>query len=1418
MRTRRTNAIVRMTAWVAMFSTGGLALSAPFAQARQIGERREMMKPKPINELGPGLTQSLTPEQWAKVDAQRAKERAKKEASKPAVRVLSDKEMARLRGRGPLRNKYLLGTLPWQRSLRDANLCTGNLFKSFTDIQVSPAKGAGLALQRTYNSNDDRPGPFGVGWTHAYDIRMEEAQGDPVKDFDADPSKTYADTNFSNRADFFGHKHRYHRDADGLYTPPAYLFDELDSNYGKFLAGDTITQASVNSDDQHSMDGTVKHFDLMGNARVCTSITDRYNNATTLAYDTTHSVGSVTIPLLQTVTDPSGRTLKFHWHNFGANANTGEGQAWRIVQVDGPQYSVVYDYYTDSTNDPHAANNLYNLKSVTLDASAPTSTGEATMVVGGATPRTTQFGYTSASDGTNTEYGLLASITDPQGLAANEPSGGHTVSYTYQATNTYSNNIPMPTGSVWVKTITEAAGYDSASGTVKTQTWYIAPYLTDHVYSDGTSLCVMFSNIEPIHDDSRNFTHFLGGTLYVDSQLRELGMGPAVLFHVAGAIDIFYAPVYDSANNVTRMSDDGGPYFVNGNVQQRKFDYFTYGSHGNQLTHWVNNDASSDTQSTAHKDLTTYYDASGYFQKKSVTDANGHTTTFIVGDDKGVDPLPTSDLAHIATSAGNKGSVLHVQDADYSVSGTPSNQKQFSYQYDSAGRKISETDLRNVTTVYTYGGPTDATNSVGTPIGNLTQVTRDYDAAGTRLNLKTKMTYDVVGHVTESFDPNGNKSDFFYNNLGQPTEADFYLAAGNNQPPTLQETIKYHYAANGRTEWVQDGRGTTTMTYEQGGDRVTSVFDPTTNVTTTYQYETTGERTTMQLTGQGQWKYNYLSDFSDSETLSVIGLNGGRIFPKDDPNSLTRVLCSINMNDVGGSRSQRVDYTTDSFGHLQAAEFNQAYTTGSNPQLASYCLTSYQYDRLDASNQVLTHWWLKSIKNTFNTLNTNTQQWNPPTTLVSNTYSYYFPNGGPLDYAGNRHANRLQSDAQGSLSATDRTETYGYDDLYRLTGVNYGDGQTQGYAFDAMGNRASKTDSSTGSESYNYDNLNRLTNRTVGTSSQNYTFDKDGNTLTDGVRTNVWDAQNRLSQCTYNGTATHFTYGADGLRRQKSTVASGVTTVTQSVLDNGMLVKERTQSGTNAATSATYMVGLRGPECRRDDTTGVMRWYLYDGLGSVLGEVAPSGAVVSSRSLDVYGKERSASVSAGEKPSKQAFVGSLGHTTDAETGGLVYMRARYMDTSTGRFISQDPACDGSNWFVYCSNDPINRLDQTGEKTTMSYITRDALTIGAALSAASFSAAARGNLLLTVNLAARAMVAYSIALTGAQTSQEIAVMMTLFSTLMTGPGGTDIVGFLDQAVTSAKMSNALPCNVAVMASFAYGLFVLAAVVSSNEIDW
>ena len=53
-----------------------------------------------------------------------------------------------------------------------------------------------------------------------------------------------------------------------------------------------------------------------------------------------------------------------------------------------------------------------------------------------------------------------------------------------------------------------------------------------------------------------------------------------------------------------------------------------------------------------------------------------------------------------------------------------------------------------------------------------------------------------------------------------------------------------------------------------------------------------------------------------------------------------------------------------------------------------------------------------------------------------------------------------------------------------------------------------------------------------------------------------------------------------------------------------------------------------------------------------------------------------------------------GEYNDDETG-LIYLRNRYYDSNTGRFISEDPAMDGNNWYIYCNNNPINFVDPWG---------------------------------------------------------------------------------------------------------------------------
>lgn len=88
-----------------------------------------------------------------------------------------------------------------------------------------------------------------------------------------------------------------------------------------------------------------------------------------------------------------------------------------------------------------------------------------------------------------------------------------------------------------------------------------------------------------------------------------------------------------------------------------------------------------------------------------------------------------------------------------------------------------------------------------------------------------------------------------------------------------------------------------------------------------------------------------------------------------------------------------------------------------------------------------------------------------------------------------------------------------------------------------------------------------------------------------------------------------------------------------------------------------------------------------------------SGTAVNKYAYDDFGNLATNSTETVANPFK--YVGRFGVMTD--TNDLLYMRARYYQPSTGRFINKDPIglAGGMNLYGYVGGNPVNWIDPIG---------------------------------------------------------------------------------------------------------------------------
>ena len=158
-----------------------------------------------------------------------------------------------------------------------------------------------------------------------------------------------------------------------------------------------------------------------------------------------------------------------------------------------------------------------------------------------------------------------------------------------------------------------------------------------------------------------------------------------------------------------------------------------------------------------------------------------------------------------------------------------------------------------------------------------------------------------------------------------------------------------------------------------------------------------------------------------------------------------------------------------------------------------------------------------------------------------------------------------------------------------------------------------------------------------------------------------------------------YTYNANNLRASK--------TVNREKIDfvwNGQNLAAENKSGE----VNTYTYDPTGVHIANQN--GNITSYLKDYHGNVVGTTTVAGTMVQEENnrmdYDAFGNQW-----IGDTPDPFGYCGEY---YDSESG-LVYLRNRYYDSASGRFITEDPIKDGFNWYNYCSSNPVILIDPSG---------------------------------------------------------------------------------------------------------------------------
>jgi len=722
----------------------------------------------------------------------------------------------------------------------------------------------------------------------------------------------------------------------------------------------------------------------------------------------------------------------------------------------------------------------------------------------------------------------------------------------------------------------------------------------------------------------------------------------------------------------------------------------------------------------------------------TIVDSNNVTTNLTY------DPRQRLLTSTVITSGGNRTTTYGYDAAENLTSVTQPDNSKLTYTYDAAHRLTDITDLFGQKISYTLDALGDRT---ATKVRN----------ASSTVTSQHSNAFDALGRMLQDTGAASQTSSFTYDAMGN-------MVTATDQATNL--TQRAFDALNRLYQITDPASGITTTSYD-AHDRPLSATSPT-GVVTAYVYDGFGDVIQESNPNTGTAVYYY--DSTGNRTKGVAATGAVTQYTYD---ALDRVLTMTFLSDS----AENVSYTYDESGHGSGIGRLTSVSDAAGTLSRSYDqLGNLLTDARMTSAAMLTTWYTYDPANRIASISY------PSGTLVSYTRDTMGritsvsaqPSGGSSTPVASSIAYEPFGPDTGFRYGSAGQETRGFDQDYRLTNVTSLGTVRRGlvhvfenlsYGYYPTNNVHTITDAlnSGNSQSFSYDNLLRLSQAAGSYGSFGFTYDGDGNQLTQtlGATTTNYgygSASDQLATISVGGVQTQaIGYTADG---RMASLNPGIQTPGSQYITSLSYNQDAQLSAVNAGSGAlaSYTYDGFGQRLIKTVSPTYGEIYQYGQDGMLLEETNSSGlaqadyiylngrpvAVLNGSTLYFLHDDRLGTPQVASDNSQniqwQASYDSFGQASvsgtitqnlrfpgqyfDVESGwnhnGFrdyvpnlgryiqpdplgMQGSARYYNPSTGRFLSEDllGILGGINLYAYADDSPTNFSDPTGWAT---YIT------------------------------------------------------------------------------------------------------------------